>query len=737
MTIRPGKRSFAAGEVDPDIAPRSDLVANQNGLARCRNFVVRPQGGVERRPGTEYVCDAKFADRTARLGPFRRSAADALVVEWGDGYARFVQDGAQIMSGGTPLEIATIYGTADLPRLQWTQSGDVLWVASGKRLKELQRTAKSPAAFQLVDAVIRNGPFKDRNSDDSLTITASAETGTVTLTASAALFNPDHVGAFWRLDEVDWSETARWEPQKVYVLWDRVRYDGNVYECTSDGRSGSPPIHLEGEQSDGGGTNPENGSRGDPVTWKYLHSGYGIVKITAYTSATQVTAEVQGVGAGKNARLPGQVTTGTWKWQEGAWSDHRGWPRAVALWQQSLWAANTDDLPFWIWKSAIQGFDDFEDGDLDDQALRRGLFDGATDEIRWMAPGYVMVIGTGGPEWVAKPAQTESSVTPSTLETRSTTDEGACDVPAITIGNRVLFIDGTARTLRAHGYEFSADRYETTDLSLLAAHILGPGVVQIAWANKPSRVLWCLLRDGKVAGFTYHREQEIFAWHLHDFGDPVESIATVPAENGEVDELYLLVKRERGGVADRVIERMRKPYDAPAGDTIEDAWYLDSAVQATGSDLTSVSGLDHLEGRNVVALCDGKQHPGEMTVSGGKVDLDFPADKVIVGLPFASTIRTLPFDMGLRDEWQRGRVKSLSRLVLAVRDALGGTVAVNGKRERIDRLGARPVDAAPELFTGLKEVRPPAGAAAEVHVEIEYDRPYPASITGIFPEYEV
>lgn len=49
------QRSFAAGEISPALHARADLTRYAVALKTCRNVVVLRAGGVQKRPGTEYV----------------------------------------------------------------------------------------------------------------------------------------------------------------------------------------------------------------------------------------------------------------------------------------------------------------------------------------------------------------------------------------------------------------------------------------------------------------------------------------------------------------------------------------------------------------------------------------------------------------------------------------------------------------------------------------------------------
>ena len=76
-------RSFAGGEITNELSGRLDLAKFQTGLSLCRNFIVLPHGPVARRPGFEFVNEAKDSTRPVRLMPFSFSADQTVVLEFG------------------------------------------------------------------------------------------------------------------------------------------------------------------------------------------------------------------------------------------------------------------------------------------------------------------------------------------------------------------------------------------------------------------------------------------------------------------------------------------------------------------------------------------------------------------------------------------------------------------------------------------------------------------------------
>ena len=118
-------RSFAGGELTPELFGRLDLGKYQTGLALCRNFIVTPQGPIVNRPGTELVRATK-GNGVARVIPFIYSADQTLVIEIGVGYFRFHTDGATVLSAGVPYEVAHTYTADEIFDIHYVQSADVM-----------------------------------------------------------------------------------------------------------------------------------------------------------------------------------------------------------------------------------------------------------------------------------------------------------------------------------------------------------------------------------------------------------------------------------------------------------------------------------------------------------------------------------------------------------------------------------------------------------------------------------
>jgi hypothetical protein len=326
--------SFARGEVSPFLFGRVDLAGWAQGLRTCRNFVVRPEGSVSNRQGFTYLNNSiapsgSTQSKATILMPFIFSATQSYVLEIGASTAQVFSNGAQVLSGGVPISFATPWAAADLPLLRWSQSSDTLTVVHPKYPPyEIKRT--SATSFTCLAAVYTNGPFLQQNSDGVTFVYASAKSGTVTLHASAAIFNANHVGALFQLTQQDVSTITPWQSErqiagpsplasqtvglqrssnlKNYASVSSVLQPFNPASqtvCTGT----TAPQHSQGVQADGDGGNvPTLGFCG--MNWEYQDSGFGIVLITGYTSPTQVTGVVQPNYPGGPGLLPVTVVGG-------------------------------------------------------------------------------------------------------------------------------------------------------------------------------------------------------------------------------------------------------------------------------------------------------------------------------------------------------------------------------------------------------------------------------------------
>lgn len=178
--VHPIISSLNGGELSPWLEGRVDFAQYPKGLRLCQNMLPTIQGPVIKRPATKYVADAKEAAKTCRLHEFifSDSPGDAIILEFGDLYVRFFTNRGQIEDPpGTPVTVVTPYLEADLPRLRFAQSADVLYIAHPDYApRKLVRTTNISWTLSVINFV--GGPFLDEDTQG--TTMTPADTGHIT-----------------------------------------------------------------------------------------------------------------------------------------------------------------------------------------------------------------------------------------------------------------------------------------------------------------------------------------------------------------------------------------------------------------------------------------------------------------------------------------------------------------------------------------------------------------------------
>lgn len=113
MTTKTLNRSFAAGEISPQLFSRLDLDKFQTGLALCQNMETLAQGPAQNRPGFSYVLAVKYNGAKTILLPFSYSTQQTFALEFGDSYIRFHTNGGTLLEPA--LALANV--TTDNPAL--------------------------------------------------------------------------------------------------------------------------------------------------------------------------------------------------------------------------------------------------------------------------------------------------------------------------------------------------------------------------------------------------------------------------------------------------------------------------------------------------------------------------------------------------------------------------------------------------------------------------------------------
>jgi hypothetical protein len=777
----PAMTNFNGGELSPTIEGRIDINKYTNGCYKMEGFIPLVQGPARRRSGTRFVDEVKDSNDRTWLVPFKFSGDVSYMLEFGDGYIRIYLDHELVIypkppnyngattyavgdlvfdtvgslsyyciratTGNAPpnatywyqmpdvppiYEIPTPYALADLTNddgtfaIEYAQTGDIIYfVHPGYKPRKMTREGALTWRFSEID--FKGGPFIGVDPDNTITVYASAETGTgITLTASSSIFTSDHVGALFLLEARLTDPVTAWEPGKVIALNSLRRSDGNVYKALNGGATtgASKPVHLEGARYDGDAG----------VQWEYQHSGYGWVIIRT-ASGTTATADVisripsSAVGAGNP----------TTRWSFSELSASRGWPSHVTFFKERLVLMRGAQ----VFMSVASDFENFQNRDGADVTADMAIsITVASDEINdaaWLAPASKLLIGTLGNEVAVGELSSSEALGPANINAVTQTGHGSRQVRPVKVNDSILFIQKAGRKLREIRFTFESDGYATTDLSVLADHITRGQIIQMAYQQEPHSIVWMVCNNGELIGFTFNREQEVLGWHRHPIGGDgyVESVACIPSPDGARDEVWFIVKRTINGVTKRYVEYMERDWISVEGMAIEDAFFVDSGLTYDGAPATIISGLDHLEGETVAVLADGVKR-ANATVSGGSITISPSASVVQVGLPYTSKLTTMRIEAGGDLGTAQGKTKRISEVVFRLLDSRGGTFGNDGGT--MDDIRYYPADylGTPTYpYSGdTEKMAWPEGYETDGRITIKQEDPYPMTVVAVFPELE-
>ena len=171
MPIVKHQLTFDGGEWSPWLDGRSDLAKYTSACRRLENFIIRPQGGVCKRPGLESCGKGKGS--TVRLVEFEIQGDDSLILALGGGVMKVFAAGSAVQSGGVDLEVAIPWTGGQLPLLRWKQINDVMFFTHPEyEPTQLRRFANDSWAMA---GLVPNSkaPFLPENTDDAHTLQAS------------------------------------------------------------------------------------------------------------------------------------------------------------------------------------------------------------------------------------------------------------------------------------------------------------------------------------------------------------------------------------------------------------------------------------------------------------------------------------------------------------------------------------------------------------------------------------
>lgn len=198
-------------------------------------------------------------------------------------------------------------------------------------------------------------------------------------------------------------------------------------------------------------------------------------------------------------------------------------------------------------------------------------------------------------------------------------------------------------------------------------------------------------------------------------------------ESGLSNTVYATGKAEITGYTDaqHVICTINAAFPAGLASIPANGWRMT---------VTTISGLNHLEGESVSVMADGGTHP-DCIVSAGSITLARPASKAQVGLACPAKLQTMRLNAGGQDGTSQGKTARVNKAVVRVLETLGLKYGHSfDKLDEVDfRTALMAMDNPPDLFTGDLVLDWPGDYDTHPWLCFMQDAPLPCTIIGAMP----
>ena len=329
---------------------------------------------------------------------------------------------------------------------------------------------------------------------------------------------------------------------------------------------------------------------------------------------------------------------------------------------------------------------------------------GEPENITWLSSGEALEVGTDKNEYTI--SGSNGALSGQDVKIRLQTSYGSLNQSAIKTNKSTLIISKEGHYLRRYRRNLEgADSYEIFDLNLYSDNIVPNAKFKKVIHIAESSVIWVLTTANELLSCTYHEESDVVSWSKHTLGGveyAIQDIASNVFRDGPPG-LYITIRRkinneyryyfERIGLEFREDFLNRSVSDAAFSDC-----YIRKTIGSTSSMFTTIPGLDHLEGETVDVLANGILERG-IVVTGGEVNLSGPGGSdFVIGMPYTTLIKTFPLEVGGQYGTSQSIKKRINEVTFKFYNSKGVTVSsADASNEYPLNFGDETVD---ELLTG-------------------------------------
>ena len=558
------KVDFSRGEMSPIMRYRSDLAAYHQGCETLENFLPTPQGGIQRRFGSQIVGDlpdttAEPAIRTFNLGDTGLTIdipapSSGLMVEIGSGIYD-TENRIEDIPKKTEIQILLAFSEPNIISAYWlnTESGVPAYM---QQLWNLEAGAYNRPTLGF---------------DDTRDVRVVQIENSVYFVASEKVYQ-----MFW----------SREKSQAVGFLWNNTSsyavgdvsyhvYGGETYwlECYKAHSS----VTISPEDGDGNlywkvvyppylswkdvtlrvGEKLLTGSAfeddfdpyawNDNIAWVTTHNyklGDVVLETSYYECITDHTAGATFAGDSAywkvmNALSGSLEEDDTIYRARAAAGREEVIPREIKSHQGRLIVAASSRFPATIFGSEIARPTKFGAGLNDDDPWIYTIAGDRVGKILWMYVTDRLYLGTKGGIYAV-----DDLITPSQFLLRKINSHSASETEGVSVDGDLMYFQSDRKTLREISYAGSqaSESFQSSDMTLFATHLFENSVaIKMVVQNTPHTIVWILRSDGVLVALSYEKTMGMVAFSRHTLDGSVIDIS-----GGTGDDMYAIIERVTG-----------------------------------------------------------------------------------------------------------------------------------------------------------------------------------------------
>lgn len=693
--------NFSAGQISKHLAGRYDSKEYLEGALQLTNLIVRPEGGVFRRPGTKLV--QNYDDYSRSIG-FQITAGTAAKLT-------FEPDGnVQIIDPTGSYNVATGITGAAVHEFSFDKvRSSLIIVHRSFTPKELKRA--SNGTWSIADWVFKDGPWEDLNLNPAYKLKPRSG-GSPAFSAS----DNGYIGT-GLLEIVNKAGNAN--------NW--IGTLGALFDAFSAGRK----IRFR-----------QVNTQSNPIEEKWAVMTINSKNTTDVNVTVDPEYPILLVGTNHQSK----------NWRLSAWYANN-YPDRVALHQDRLWFFRDG----WSWATMGSNLDTFSPSipSLNDDTYQVTNDSGiaieginpTTTTTQWAVSYQALHVGLDGGGQIIQGQSTYSAINPSTVSIARQHGLPCSNIKPV-LANYLYFVDNSKQKLYRLEYQYLYNAFLPQEVTENDRDILFPGVRDMVFVAFPWKMIWATLEDGTIAVCTMDDEEKTFAWSKIVLADSHKA-RYIFAVNEDYDfpakqTIYLLTEASlllsfgditvRKGVSTSRLTNTDSPPYFTSTSYKPREYILDLALDSNAGSPYDLSSLT-----STYCLIDKTTYANYLT----KSETITPANDYQVGASFYASMRLKPLDYVQSQTSNKKDLKAITRLFFNLVDSLDfqvseeGTItegAVIWSDVKIGNAGDN-ITIPPALFTGEKEHKYTSKESFAPVLNIRQTKNTPLQINSI--SYEV